>query len=308
MNRARRGHDLFINKKDYWDFLDLLHKISEIFHIRVSAYCLMPNHYHLLVQTPEMNLARGMRHLNGVFTQKHNSRHKLDGTLFKGRYKSILVGEDSYLLQLVRYIHRNPIKANIVDTIEQYPWSSHNGYVSKSKQWDWLHKHKIFSMLTPNSSQQIMFYKRFVASENSEEISQAFDRKYLPPILGTETFINWVKSSFYKIKRNSEIPASKSLSPERDSIIKRICRFYDIDREQLLLARRGTENEPRNMAIYLMRVLRGDPLMEIGAEFNLTGYSSVSSIISRVENKLKTDNNFKKRCNLLYELSIKGQK
>ena len=104
MNRARRGQMLFVDKDDYTCFLDLLRETSEIFNIKIFAYCLMPTHYHLLVQTPEMNLARCMRHLNGVFTQRYNIQQKCDGTLFRGRYKSILVEEDSYLLQLVRYI------------------------------------------------------------------------------------------------------------------------------------------------------------------------------------------------------------
>jgi REP element-mobilizing transposase RayT len=106
MNRARRGQELFIGKDDYTCFLELLQETSEIFNIKISAYCLMPTHYHLLVQTPEMNLARCMRHVNGVFTQRYNIQHKCDGTLFRGRYKSILVEEESYLLKLFRYIHR----------------------------------------------------------------------------------------------------------------------------------------------------------------------------------------------------------
>ena len=82
-----------------------------------------------------------------------------DGTLFRGRYKSILVEEDSYLLQLVRYIHRNPERAGIVEKLDQYQWSSHKGYVSKAKKWNWLHKGFILSMLTSKKSHQIKHNK-----------------------------------------------------------------------------------------------------------------------------------------------------
>lgn len=85
----------------------------------------MTNHYHLLIQTPDANLSRSMRHLNGVYTQRYNKSHNFDGPLFKGRYKSIVVDSDSYALKLVRYIHRNPLEAGIVDDINKYKWSTH---------------------------------------------------------------------------------------------------------------------------------------------------------------------------------------
>jgi putative transposase len=101
MNRGRRGDQVFEAKDDYKEFIDVLHEAIELFALRISAFCLMPNHYHLLVQTPDGNLSRCMRHINGVYTQRFNSAHSLDGPLFRGRYKAIIVGEDNYLLQLV---------------------------------------------------------------------------------------------------------------------------------------------------------------------------------------------------------------
>jgi putative transposase len=102
MNRTRRGQDLFLDKADRDTFLSLLKETAAMFNLKVSAYCLMQTHYHLLVQTPDANLARCMQHLNGVYTQRYNVRNKCDGTLFRGRYKSILVDADRYLLELVR--------------------------------------------------------------------------------------------------------------------------------------------------------------------------------------------------------------
>ena len=102
-----------------------MHEAIELFALRISAFCLMPNHYHLLVQTPDANLSRCMRHINGVYTQRFNGAHSIDGQLFKGRYKAIVVAEGDYLLQLVRYIHRNPVRAGIVGNPADYKWSSH---------------------------------------------------------------------------------------------------------------------------------------------------------------------------------------
>jgi REP element-mobilizing transposase RayT len=142
MNRGRRGENVFADNADYKTFLALLQETSEMFDLRVSAFCLMSNHYHILVQTPAANLARAMRHVNGVYTQRFNRRWNIDGQLFRGRYKSVLVEEDSHLLELLRYIHRNPVRADMCVNVGDYPWSSHKGYLSSATRWDWLHKRR----------------------------------------------------------------------------------------------------------------------------------------------------------------------
>ena len=134
MNRGRRREEVYADASDYSAFIDLLRDASEIFNVRIAAYCLMSNHYHLLIQTPDGNISRFMRHVNGVYTQSFNKRHGLDGPLFRGRYKSILIDQDSYLLELVRYIHRNPFDSGLENAFGQYPWSSHRGYVSNAKK------------------------------------------------------------------------------------------------------------------------------------------------------------------------------
>ena len=91
-----------------------------MWNMKIAAYCLMSNHYHLLIQTPDENLSRCMRHINGIYTQYFNRSYKKDGPLFKGRYKAIIVDADSYLLQLLRYIHKNPLKAGIVKELNKF--------------------------------------------------------------------------------------------------------------------------------------------------------------------------------------------
>jgi putative transposase len=140
MNRGRRLENVFEDRQDYRIFVDILKDASEMWHVKIAAYCLMPSHYHMLLQTPQGNIARAMRHVDGVYTQRYNKKHGQDGQLFRGRYKSILVNGDGYLLQIVRYIHRNPVKAGLVNALKDYAWSSHKGYLSVSKKWDWLYK------------------------------------------------------------------------------------------------------------------------------------------------------------------------
>jgi REP element-mobilizing transposase RayT len=118
LNRGRRRELIFWDNRDYEIFLQTVQEASESFHLKVTAYCLMPNHYHLLVQTPDGNLSRCFRHIDGIYTQRFNRRHDHDGSLFRGRYKALLIEAESYLLQLVRYIHRNPLKAGMTETLE----------------------------------------------------------------------------------------------------------------------------------------------------------------------------------------------
>jgi putative transposase len=120
MNRGRRGDEIFCEDKDYVTFIDLLKEIAEDYNVKVSAYCLMSNHYHLLIQTPDANISRAMRHLNSVYTQRYNRIHHCDGQLFRGRFKAILLEADSYLLELLRYIHRNALEAGLVGNLQKY--------------------------------------------------------------------------------------------------------------------------------------------------------------------------------------------
>jgi hypothetical protein len=110
-----------------------------------------------------------MRHIDGVYTQFFNRRHDCDGPLFRGRFKSILIEGDAYLRHLVRYIHRNPLKAGLVDRIEKYPWSSHKGYLSRADRWNWLYKDFLLSMLSMKKSERLQNYRYFISKDDDEE-------------------------------------------------------------------------------------------------------------------------------------------
>ena len=198
MNRGRRGKNVFTGGKDYDAFLAVLQECGDIFCLKVAAYCLMPNHYHLLVQTPTGNLSHVMRHINGLYTQRYNRRHKIDGQLFRGRYKSILVEEDSYLLELLRYIHRNPVCAKICKSVDVYNWTSHHGYISNAKKWEWLHKRFLLGMFSRQSGKAKKAYIDFVQDGDSQEVTEFFSKKNIASVFGSSAFIEWVKGKFQK--------------------------------------------------------------------------------------------------------------
>jgi len=307
MNRGRRVEKIFYDNDDYQMFVDLLEETSEMWNIRVAAYCLMPNHYHILIQTPEANISRSMRHINGVYTQRFNRKHSCDGQLFRGRYKSILVSADNYLLQLVRYIHRNPVKSGVVDKLDDYVWSSHKGYLSVAKKWNWLNKAFIFSMLTKNRQKWLTTYRKFICVEDDEEIDKIFESKKWPFAIGPEKFIDWVKGKYYAVKAEEEVPQAKELAPEAELIIQIVCEFYNVSRDDILKSQRGVFNEARNVSIYLLRRLRHDSLKQIGGLFQMEKYSSISSIIERMKKQMPKDRNLEKRINNLAEKIAKSQ-
>ncbi|MHC4781050.1 MAG: transposase [Planctomycetota bacterium] len=140
MNRGRRKERIFLNDDDFCTFISLLKEPMELWSIHVAGYSLMTNHYHLLLQTPEANLPRCMRHVDGVYTQRFNWKYNHDGSLFRGRYKSILIVAEGYIAEVLRYLHKNPLKAGLEDRIGKYKWTSHTGYLSRARKWSWLRK------------------------------------------------------------------------------------------------------------------------------------------------------------------------
>jgi REP element-mobilizing transposase RayT len=307
INRGRRGEKIFHGIEDYQAFIELIKQSCSMWKIRVTAYCLMSNHYHLLLQTPKANLPRCMRHLNGIYTQRHNRLHGSDGQLFRGRYKAILVDADNYLLELVRYIHRNPVRAGMAQRVDDYAWCSHQGYVSKKREWNWLNKDFAIDMLEPNKSLQRRAYNTFVNQEDSKEILQFFQKKNIPAIVGKDSFVDKIKKKYFKGKQHREVPEAKVLAPDIETIKRAVCRNYKKHPRDLLRSRRGTTNEARNVAIYLIRQCTGEKLENIGKEFNVSNYSTVSSVVVKVSREHQANIRLKNRINNIIKSFSKGQ-
>lgn len=307
MNRGRRGDEIFSEDKDYVAFIDLLKEIVEDYNVKVSAYCLMSNHYHLLVQTPDSNISRAMRHLNGVYTQRYNRIHHCDGQLFRGRYKAILVEADSYLMELLRYVHRNPLEAGLVDNLQKYNWSSHKGYLSKATKWDWLYKKFVLSLFSEDHAESIRLYKQFVTKEVPHEINEILGRRKLPSVLGTKKFIDKIKELFFSDRSHEEIPEAKLLAPDPARILGAVAKFYKVRIDDLLMSRRGYFNEPRNVAIFLMRRLRGDTLKVVGEVFGTNKNSTVSSSVDRVKYEMNRDKDIRRRVDKLIQILSNSQ-
>jgi REP element-mobilizing transposase RayT len=124
-SRGNARRSIFKDDKDRWILLNLLEEVNDRYHWLCHAYCLMTNHYHLVIETPDGNLSKGMRQLNGMYTMRFNKRHRSVGHIFQGRYKAILVQKESHLLEVCRYVVLNPLRANRVEAPERWRWGSY---------------------------------------------------------------------------------------------------------------------------------------------------------------------------------------
>jgi REP element-mobilizing transposase RayT len=289
MNRGRRREDIYQDEEDYQLFLNVLQDTAKMWNLSVSAYCLMSNHYHLLVQTPDGNLSRCMRHLNGVYTQRYNRRHGTDGQLFRGRYKAVLVEEDSHLLELLRYIHRNPVEACIVSELDAYKWCSHRGYLTHERTCQWLHSDPLLNMFSPTREKAFRVYLSFVNQQDSEEVQQFFSRKNLPSIFGSEGFIEKIRNRCQFLLKDKEIAGREVLAVDATAVIKAVCKVCQVTEKELTTSRRGVANLSRDLAVYTLRAHSQRTLAEIGNAVGCENYSTVSSAIERMKKALDSE-------------------
>ncbi|MBI5873556.1 MAG: transposase [Candidatus Omnitrophica bacterium] len=262
-----RGDDrkkIFLNEADYRKFLEYLKIAKGKFNFYLYAYCLMGNHYHLLIEITQANLSRIMQCFNTAYTVYYNVKRKRCGHLFQGRFKSILVEADSYFAELTRYIHLNPSRAKMASNPAEYRWSSYNAYIH-GKDDVFIDIDRARQFLGMDLQQ----YRKFV--EDVKDCSDPFKNVYAGFILGGVKFI---KDKLHQIK--DEV-GSKDFAHKRairnlidpDEILKSVAVFFKIDKEEM----RTSISRPmtaKKAAIYLLRQKTGLTNAQIGAMFNMT--------------------------------------
>ena len=188
-------------------WLEVLEQIVERFNWTVHAYCQMGNHYHLLIETPDGNLSKGMRQLNGVYTQRFNQAYQRVGHVFQGRYKSILVQKDAYLLELSRYIVLNPVRAHMVRSAKDWAWSNYRATAGMAAAPKWLETDWILAAFEQHRHEAQSAYRRFVA-EGRNQPSPWEDLKN-QIYLGSEAFVAEMQGQVSQNQPLSEIPRSQ---------------------------------------------------------------------------------------------------
>ncbi|MEE9153608.1 MAG: transposase [candidate division NC10 bacterium] len=291
MNRGAGRRTIFRSDRDRYTFLSLLGDITAIFGVELHAYCLMANHYHLLIHTPRANLSRAMRHLNGVYTQAYNRSYRTDGPLFRGRFKAILVDADNYLAQLSRYIHLNPVMGGVATSAHRDTWSSYPAYLGHDSPPVWLQLQPTLGLFGERGSRSR--YQAFVEQGVDEEIRTFYSQERLSPVLGREDFQRSLARHRKAKQRDPEIPEAKRLGPRPSLavIAQAIAQHFGIERSDLYRESRGrgNTNAPRAVAMALSRRPAGYSLKEIAEALRVSHYSSISVAIRRLRDRLDTD-------------------
>lgn len=285
MNRGAAYQPIFRSDEDWEVFLVGLGEVYRRWGVKIFCYCLMDNHYHLGVQTPEVSLSRIMRHVDGVYTQRFNRRHRRDGPLFRGRYRAILVEGDRYLLSLARYIHHNPVAAGFAKLPEQYRWSSLGFYLNQRGRPEWLETETLLGYFDGRKKA----FLEFMHSQVETELRQFYGSNPKAPILGSESFIDWIKRKGWRSQTDREIPQRRHLRLGMETYIQAVSQTLGVQERVLLQPRRGRKNESRGMGMYLCREVGGFSHKEIARKFSAGSYSTVSSMCALMRKRLKAD-------------------
>jgi putative transposase len=206
-SRGDRQDDIYENNVDRDGFLSVLGGVCATYNWVCHAYCLMSNHYHLLIETPDANLSKGMRQLNGVYTQSFNRRHGRVGHVFQGRYKAIHVDREEYLLELARYIVLNPVRAKMVRSAKDWPWSSYRSTTGQSANPAFLNTQWLLAAFGKNKGKAIEGYKQFVARGKNQPSPWKDLRNQV--YLGDDSFVKRMDALIDGDKDLSEVPSSQ---------------------------------------------------------------------------------------------------
>lgn len=290
--RGNERSKIFFTKNDYRKFKEYLVEAQTKFGFLLHAYVLMTNHYHLIIETPEGNLGKIMHYLNGSYTTYINIKRKRSGHLFQGRYKAILVDKDSYLLELSRYLHLNPVRARMVEKPEEYLQSSYGSYITAGKE-DIIVIAMILGMLTGEKGTAKELYKTYVESALGEEIPSPMEKVYGGMMLGRESFIRDILSRLASEQLDgTEISHRKVLRTGAgvDEIVSALCEHYGVTLEEIAGNRRS---QARNAGIYLLKKYTGATNADIGELFGSISYSAVAKISQNFSKQLAGDKELK---------------
>lgn len=294
-----RGNDrraIFRDDHDRTRFLERLRSGLEIFSVRVHGYVLMSNHFHLIVETPKANLSEFMRQANISYTGYYNRRHRRIGHLYQGRFKAIVVDQDSYLLELSRYVHLNPIrikpKAQRAETerireISQYRWSSLPGYLDRKRKESWITYETVLGYVGGSRRK----YAAFVQEGIRQGFATPWDDLLAQMVLGDRNFVEKLKGMKNAVIKGSakDQPSYRRIqSVEAEAVLKQAADYFRLS-EAELTKKRGQHRQERALVMELLHRYSGLKQRMIGERFGGLDEGLVSRDRRAIRAKIETE-------------------
>lgn len=277
---------MFLVDGDRHKFLSLLRDVHQRWGTIFHGYCLMGNHYHLEIETPDGSLSAPMKSLNYRYASYLNWRLDRRGHLFDGRFKSVLVDADTYLHQLSRYIHLNPVRAGIVPHPAAYRWSSYCAFIGLATPPPWLATELTLARFGHDEQQQCQAYRDFV--ETADEVVEDPLRGTVDgAILGSRQFAEVINGSTpagvaeHRLLGDDGAPSAAAL----DTLCHAVAREYGVSDDTVRRRWRRRDAEPRHVATYIAARCYGYRLAEVGAYFGRVGASAVCAACKGVESR-----------------------
>jgi REP element-mobilizing transposase RayT len=286
MLRGNGGQDIFFSDADRSRFYLLLQEGIERYKYRIHAFCQMTNHVHLAIQVGNIPLSRIMQNVSFRYARYINSEKNKIGHLFQGRYKALLIDGDSYFVELVRYIHCNPVRAGLAENPNEYQWSSHNAYLGKSSI-PWLTVDLVLSQFADQKNRAGKLYDDFIQAGITEPHRHEFHRgTFDGRILGDENFSEKALALADEKSKNRRT---------LNQILDAVCWSYGLDQEILLEpGKKQPGAEARAIAAYLVQEEEHLSLTELGTVLNRDS-SALSRAAGRIRERKKNDSNLADR-------------
>lgn len=291
-SRGNERKNIVRSHKDRELFLKVLAQVVEDHKVVCHAWVLMDNHYHLLVETPGANLAKAIRHLNGVYTQKFNRRNNRIGHLFQGRYKAIHVEKGAHLLELCRYVVLNPVRARMVKHPRKWLWSSYRATAGIGKKENWLETDWVLGQFGKGYKQAQRAYRKFVL-EGMKKKETPWERMGGGIYYGGEALEKKLKGLLNK--KDPEIPMKHHRFEKHahEDVLKAVSKAYGVE-EKEITTKFHKSNEARDVGMYLLRKRSHLGLKEIAEKFGVK-YSAVGNRIALVRKRVEEEAGFKER-------------
>ncbi len=308
-SRGNERREIFRTDRDRERFLEILAENVAAHHIRLYAYVLMSNHFHLLIETPRANLCAFMQQFNGAYTTWFNCKHNRSGHLYGGRYKAKLVEGDEYLLCLTRYLHLNPVKIKRVKNrplderrklLRGYLWSSYRSYAGLSKKKDKMVDHDPLSELVSRGrGRREVAYRRYVETglaQDDKELREAL--KHSSKVIGTSSFCRWVERQYQRLaeKQGQVLDVAMrrmELAASPDDVLKAVGDEFGVERSELM--KRRSTSDARLLAMRLLKEEAGLTQREVAVRLGLRDGSTISRKLSQLSDRLLKDRKLQRK-------------